>query len=60
MEHTANIKLCFKTGKTATEIFQLQIRLMVAMFRLVYRVLNGILDFGTAMKISKRTNAVDD
>jgi hypothetical protein len=58
MEQRANIKFCFKTGRTATETFQLMNRLMVTMLSLVHGLLNGMQDFGTAMKISKMTKAV--
>jgi hypothetical protein len=56
MEQRANIKFRFKTGKTATETFQLT---MVTMLFLVHGFLKGMQDFGMVVKISKMTNIVD-
>jgi hypothetical protein len=59
MEQRANIKFCFKTGKTDTETFHL-IKQAYGdnALSLVDGVLNGRQDFGTAVKISKMTKAV--
>jgi hypothetical protein len=59
LEQRANIKFCFKVGKTARETFQL-IKQAYHDSAIIHGVLNGMQDFGTAVKISKMTNAVDD
>jgi hypothetical protein len=46
--------------KTATETFQLIKQAYVTRLSLVHRFLNGMQDFGTGLKISKMTNAVDN
>jgi hypothetical protein len=56
MEQRGNIKFCFKTGKAATETFQL-IKLAYGDNALVHGFLNGMQDFRTAVKISKMTTA---
>jgi hypothetical protein len=49
MEQRANIKFCFKTGKTATETFQLKKQAYgdnaVSRTRVSERYLNGLNDF---------------
>jgi hypothetical protein len=49
MEQRANVKFCFKTGKTATETFQL-IKQAYGdnVLSLVHWLPNGMQDFGTA------------
>jgi hypothetical protein len=61
LEQRANSKFCFKTGKTATET-SLLIKQAYGdnALSLVHWFWNGMLDFGTAVKISKMTKAVDD
>jgi hypothetical protein len=59
MEQRANIKFCLKTGKTATETFQLLKQAYGDNALSRTRFLNGTQDIGTAAKISKMTNAVD-
>jgi hypothetical protein len=60
MEQRANIKFCFKTSKRATETFQL-IKQAYGdnALSLAHGILNGMQDFGTAVKILKMS-AVED
>jgi hypothetical protein len=60
MEQRANINFCFKTGKTATETFQLINHAYGDNALSCTCFFYGIQEFRMAMKISKLLNAVDN